>query len=74
MHIGGAGLAGLGDILLMPTSGEVKVAISFVSYEGAKANFEAEAKGNTFDKALTNTQEIWRQKMNKFSIETESLI
>ncbi|RED47484.1 GH92 family glycosyl hydrolase [Seonamhaeicola aphaedonensis] len=52
---------------------DVKVAISYVSYEGAKANFDAEAKTKSFDKALVEAQKIWEEKMNKFPIETESV-
>lgn len=52
---------------------EVKVALSFVSYEGAKINFNAEAKGKMFSQVLANSQKIWEEKMNKFHIETESI-
>ncbi|NOU59076.1 GH92 family glycosyl hydrolase [Marinifilum caeruleilacunae] len=51
----------------------VKVALSFVSYEGAKANFDAEAQGVSFDHVLESAQDIWEEKMNKFQIETDKL-
>ena len=52
---------------------EVKVAISHVSYEGAKANFNAEAEKLSFDEALVAAQEVWEEKLNKFEIQTKSL-
>ena len=47
---------------------EVKVAISHVSYEGAKKNYDAEAKGVDFDKALMRARNMWKEKLNKFQI------
>lgn len=52
---------------------EVKVALSHVSYEGAKANFDAEAKDISFDQTLSKAQKLWEDKMNKFHIETDKL-
>ncbi|WP_282013683.1 GH92 family glycosyl hydrolase [Marinifilum flexuosum] len=52
---------------------DVKVALSHVSYEGAKANFDAEAKGVSFKKVLRKAQNLWEEKMNKFHIETDQL-
>ncbi len=51
---------------------EVKVALSFVSYEGAKANFDAEANGKTFKQAHVEAKDAWLEKINRFQIETES--
>ncbi|OHX64291.1 GH92 family glycosyl hydrolase [Flammeovirga pacifica] len=49
---------------------ELKVAISNVSFEGAKKNFDAEAKTTSFDQALVAAQNAWREKLNKIEIET----
>lgn len=48
----------------------VKVAISHVSYEGALANYEAEAEGKSFKQVLSEAKKLWEEKMNKFHIET----
>ncbi len=47
---------------------EAKVALSYVSYEGAKKNFDAEAVNVDFDKALANAEKIWSDKMDKIEI------
>lgn len=47
---------------------EVKVALSYVGYEGAKKNFDAEASGVGFRQALENATGIWSRKMDKIDI------
>lgn len=47
---------------------EAKVTISSVSLEGAKRNFEVEAEGIDFSKALISAQERWRNVLSKFEI------
>jgi len=47
---------------------EVKLALSYVSYAGAKMNFDAEAKNTNFDSALKNAEELWLEKLSKFEI------
>jgi predicted alpha-1,2-mannosidase len=48
---------------------EVKVALSPVSFEGAEANFEAEADNVNFDQALTNARAEWAKVFAKFEVE-----
>lgn len=48
---------------------EAKVALSFVSYDGARKNFEAEANGVSFDKQLENAQNIWTKHLSKIEVE-----
>lgn len=48
---------------------EAKVALSFVSYEGAKYNFDNETTHANFDRALNNAQRLWNEKLSKFEIE-----
>ena len=48
---------------------EAKVALSFVSYEGAKKNFEAEARGISFDERLQKSQAIWKKHLSKVEVE-----
>lgn len=43
----------------------VKVALSFVSYERARKNFEAEAAGRAFDDALEAARATWRAHLSK---------
>ena len=51
---------------------EVKVALSYVDYEGAKANYQAEAQSKKFKTVLAKAQNMWRDKVGKIQIETES--
>ncbi len=47
---------------------EVKVAMSHVSYEGAKTNFEAEAVEADFDGTWKAAEKSWEEKLKKFRI------
>lgn len=47
---------------------EVKLALSFVSQEGAKKNFESEARNSDFKKALNAAQKAWSAKIDKIDI------
>jgi len=47
---------------------EVKVALSFVSYEGAVKNYKAEAQEIDFNVALSRAQKTWNEKLDKISI------
>lgn len=49
---------------------EVKVALSFVSFEGAKANFKAEAAERNFNQALAYAENLWKEKLDKFNVES----
>ncbi|MEN8882506.1 MAG: GH92 family glycosyl hydrolase [Polaribacter sp.] len=52
---------------------DVKLALSYISYKGAKKNFDAEATGKDFDLTLKDTQDLWKEKLSKFEIKgTES--
>jgi predicted alpha-1,2-mannosidase len=54
------------------TKGEairVKVALSFTSYEGAMANFEKEARNRNFESVCADAQKIWKEKLNRISLE-----
>jgi predicted alpha-1,2-mannosidase len=46
----------------------VAVALSYISYEGAKKNYDAEAIDKNFDNALKETQDVWKTKLSKFNI------
>lgn len=52
-----------GDII------EAKVAISFVDYEGAKKNYDAETTGKSFDNALAEAKAIWQKELSKVQVE-----
>lgn len=52
---------------------EVKVALSFVNYEGAYANYQVEAERTNFDEVHAAAQKVWNDKMNKIQIETKSV-
>lgn len=47
---------------------DVKLALSFVSYEGAKKNFDAEGAGKDFNTALAEAQHLWESKLSNFQI------
>ncbi|WP_338238494.1 GH92 family glycosyl hydrolase [Persicobacter diffluens] len=47
----------------------VKVAISNVSYEGAEANFMAEAQDLQFDQALAATQALWKKQLGSIEVD-----
>ncbi|WP_299552280.1 GH92 family glycosyl hydrolase [Seonamhaeicola sp.] len=48
---------------------EVYVAISFVSYDGAKANFEAEVRGKGFNEVHKEAIALWEDKIDRIEIE-----
>ena len=50
----------------------VKVGISAVSEEGAKANLEAEIPHWNFEKTKKETQDIWQKELSKILIESKS--
>ncbi len=47
----------------------VAVGISYVDYEGAKANYMAEAKGKTFEEVHAKAREMWKDKIERIEIE-----
>ncbi|GGC13219.1 alpha-1 2-mannosidase [Parapedobacter defluvii] len=47
---------------------EVKVALSFIGYEGAKKNFEAEAADKNFDEVREGAADKWREKLSKIEV------
>lgn len=47
---------------------EIAVAISHTGYDGALANFKAEAEGVTFAEAHTQARKMWQDKCRKFEI------
>jgi len=47
----------------------LKLAISYVSIENARANLEAEAGGKNFDELLTQAQEAWEEKLSLIRID-----
>jgi len=47
----------------------VAVAISYVDFEGAKANYLAEAKGKSFDEVHAKAREMWRDKIDRIEID-----
>ena len=47
----------------------LKVAISMVDMAGAHKNFESEARKASFDEALANVQEQWKEKLHKYELE-----
>jgi len=49
----------------------VKVAISAVSIEGARANMEHEIPGWDFEKVLNNARAEWNKELSKIEIETD---
>ena len=51
---------------------QVQVALSFVSHEGAKANFNAEATGLSFDDVHEMARAKWSEKLNKINVEGKS--
>ena len=48
---------------------EVKIGLSYTSTENAKQNFQAEAKGLSFNEARTRAQNIWQQELSKIYVE-----
>jgi len=48
---------------------ELKVGLSYTSIANAKANFEAEASGLTFEKARKQAQETWETELGKLTVE-----
>lgn len=48
---------------------ELKVGLSYTSIANAKANFEAEAAGLTFEKARKQAQETWQTELSKLAVE-----
>jgi len=51
---------------------EAGVALSFVNQKGAEENFEHETAGYSFDEALKNARDLWKEKLEKFDIEAQS--
>ena len=47
---------------------ELKVALSYVSFDGAVKNFNAEARDTSFDTALLEAQAAWQSKLNTFEL------
>ena len=52
-----------GDVL------EITVALSHTGYDGAMANYMAEAEGKTFDKVRKEARTMWQEKCDKFEID-----
>lgn len=50
----------------------VKVGISHTSVEGAKANYEAEAKNKTFEQIKTEAEKKWETQLAKIDVETKN--
>jgi len=51
----------------------VKVAISAVSYEGAKKNMEAELADWDFEKTKTEAQALWNKELGKTEVKTKNI-
>ncbi|WP_395339153.1 GH92 family glycosyl hydrolase [Ningiella sp. W23] len=47
---------------------ELKLALSFASADGAKENFETEARDQSFDGALVSARKQWAEKLSKIDI------
>lgn len=47
---------------------QVKVALSFVSYEGAYKNLQKEASNLNFDEARKEAEKLWEEKLSRISI------
>jgi predicted alpha-1,2-mannosidase len=52
---------------------EVKVALSFVSGEGARKNFDAEAAGKDFEQVKNEAENKWREKLSKIEVKGGTL-
>lgn len=52
---------------------EAAVAISYVDYAGAKANYESEAPGRTFDQVHEAARSLWRDKISRIEIDGATL-
>ena len=48
---------------------ELALAISYVDYEGAKANYMAEAEGKVFDEVHAAARSMWQDKIERIEIE-----
>ncbi|MBS7562924.1 GH92 family glycosyl hydrolase [Mucilaginibacter sp. Bleaf8] len=48
---------------------ELKVGQSYTSIENAKANFQAEARGLSFNQAKQQAQQIWQRELSKLYVE-----
>ncbi len=48
---------------------EIAVSISYVDYEGARENYESEAKGKDFNQVHAEARKLWQEKCDKFDIE-----
>ncbi|MBI9060706.1 MAG: GH92 family glycosyl hydrolase [Marinilabiliaceae bacterium] len=53
---------------------EVKIGLSFVSYEGAYKNYQAEAGDKDFDTVLQEAQEVWEHHLGKVVVEDDNEI
>ncbi len=62
------------SVKLMPKESlEVQVALSFVSYEGAKANFNAEVSNKSFNDVLQLASANWTKILDKITVQGNSL-
>lgn len=52
---------------------EVKVALSFVSAEGARKNFDAEAAGKDFEQVKNEAENKWQEKLSKIEVKGGTL-
>lgn len=51
---------------------EVEVSLSYVSKEGAKANWESEGSKLNFDLAKTAAENLWQEKLEKITVATSN--
>ena len=49
----------------------MKTALSLVDGKGARKNYNAEARGRTFDRMLASTQKAWQKALSVIEIETD---
>lgn len=70
----GGNIKGFAQISLLPEEQlEVKVALSFVSYKGAKANYEAEGADKSFDDIYAKAVQKWTSQLNKIQVKGKSI-
>ncbi|OSZ66856.1 hypothetical protein CAP40_13525 [Sphingomonas sp. IBVSS2] len=51
---------------------EVAVALSHTGRAGAQANFDADARGRTFDAALADATRLWQERLSRITIEGDA--
>ena len=51
----------------------IKYAISYISFEQAKFNFEQEMEGNNFNELLSKGKEVWEETINQIQVEGGSI-